>query len=132
MKYSNKPIYERIAASPLALIAALVVLGFLTRAAWNIHAKASTSSQKLALEQTQLAKLQANQDTLSAKVAYLSTDQGVEAEMRTKFKAVKDGEQVAVIVDDKSQTAAAVEATSTPSSPPAGGWWGRVLRFFGL
>jgi len=128
MKYSNKPFYERVAASPLALIAILVVLGFLTKAAWSIHAKASQSSQKLALEQAELAKLQKNQNDLSSQVAYLSTDQGVEAEMRSKFKAVKDGEQVAVIVDDQSQTAAAIEATSTPSV----GWWGRFLRFLGL
>jgi len=126
MKYGNKPFYERVAASPLALIVAIIVFGFLAKAAWNIHAKASTSSQKLSEEQAQLSKLQANQDELSSKVAYLSTDQGMEAEMRSKFKAVKEGEQVAVIVDD--QTAAVAVATSTPSV----GWWGRLLRFFGL
>ena len=107
MKYSNKPIFERIAASPLALIAALVVLGFLIKAAWGSHQKAVQSSQKLSTEQAELAKLEQNQNDLSSQVAYLSTDQGVEAEMRTKFKAVKEGEQVAVIVDDGSQTAAA-------------------------
>lgn len=128
MKYSNKPIYERIAASPLALIVAVIVLVILSRAAWSIHEKASMASQKLASEQDQLTKLDAEQNTLSSQVAYLSTDQGVEAELRTKFKAVKDGEQVAVIVDSDSQTAAAAEATSTQSIS----WWGRVLRFFGL
>lgn len=127
MKYGNKPFYERVAASPLALIAAGILLVFLARAAWSIHAKASTSSQRLTEEQEQLAKLQVSQNDLSSKVSDLSTEQGVEAEMRTKFKAVKEGEQVAVIVDD--QTAAAAAATSTASTV---GWWARFLRFFGL
>lgn len=129
MKYSNKPIYERVAASPLALVTVLVVFAILAKAAWNIHEKASLSSQRLALEQAQMDKLRQSQSDLAAKVAYLSTDQGMEAEMRAKFKAVKDGEQVAVIVDDGSQTAAVAEATSTQ---PTVGWWGRFLRFIGL
>jgi cell division protein FtsB len=127
MKYGNKPFYERVAGSPLALIAVIILLAFLAKAAWNIHAKASTTSQKLSESQIELAKLKDSQQDLTAKVSYLSTDQGIEAEMRTKFKAVKEGESVAVIVDT-DQKAAAAEATSTASV----GWWRRMLRFFGL
>jgi cell division protein FtsB len=127
MRYGNKPLYERIAGSPAVLLVLLIILVLLGKAAWNIHEKARTADIKLSEASDQLAKLQESQRDLSAKVAYLSTDQGVEAEMRTKWKAVKAGESVAVIVDD-SQQAAAGAASSTPS----GGWWGAVLRFLGL
>ena len=127
MKYSNRPLYERIAASPVALLAAVVLLFVLARAAWNIHEKAVASGEKLSEENAELAKLEQNQNELSSKVAYLSSDEGVEAEMRTKFKAVKDGEQVAVIVDN--QAAGVAEATSTG---PVLSWWGKVLQFFRL
>lgn len=126
MKYGNRPLRERIATSPLVLAAALVLLAILSRAVWNIHAKASFSAQKLSQAQAELAKLDQNRSDLSVKVDRLSTDQGVEAEMRSKFRALRTGESVAVIVDDK-QVANASSASTTSEV----GWWGRFLRFFG-
>lgn len=128
MRYSNKPIYERIAASPLALFVALLVMGLLGKAAWNIHQKEVLTEQKLHEANDQLAKLQDSQADMSSKVAYLSTDDGIEAEMRTKFKAVKNGESVAVIVDDTNQSAAVVAASTTEST----GWWQHFLQFLGF
>jgi hypothetical protein len=75
--------------------------------------------------------LSQRQQDISRRVDYLSTDQGVEAEIRTKYHAIKEGEQVAVIVDGSQaanalQSASGTQATSTP------GFWRRLLRTFGL
>ena len=77
-------------------------------------------------------KMVARKADLTKEVDYLSTEQGVEAELRTKYRAVKEGESVAVIVDNSpGQTAAVSEASS--SVPANGGsWWTRLLHAVGL
>ncbi len=127
MRYGNRTLKRRILSSPLALVAALIVFVLLARATWGVYEKASQSAQRLAEAETELDKLKQHQDDLSRKVSYLSTDQGVEAEIRTKYRAVKEGESVAVIVDT-DQTASAMNATSTAKV----GWWGRLLQKIGL
>jgi competence protein ComGC len=117
MKYGNRPRWKQIVGSPVSLIVLLVILVALIRATWSVHEKSAASIAKLAQAQAELIKLQARDADLSRKVAYLSTNEGVQS-----------GESVAVILDD-SQTAAAV---NTASTTPSVGWWGRVLQFFGL
>ena len=129
MKYGNyRPKRKfRLLTSPLTLVVAIVACGILAKATWSIHQKAVVSEAKLSQAQSELAKLQARQADLQSQVSYLSTDQGIEAELRTKYHAVKDGESVAVIVDDKNK-AAVVDATSTEQVS----WWRSFLSFFGL
>lgn len=125
MKYGNRSVWQKIIRSPLALFIALMVCVILAKATWSIHQKASLSATRLEQAQAQMAKLEARRTELSAKVDALSTPEGVEAEIRSKYRAVKAGESVAVIVDDQKL------ATSTATSSPAS-WWGSILRMFGL
>ena len=117
-------------SSPFVLVVAIILFIILARAAWNIHIKAGAGVAKLDQAETELAKLQARQSDLSNQVSYLSSENGVEAELRSKYRGVKEGESVAVIVDDQSNTQAA--AVSNASDTPPIGWWQRFLRFFGL
>ena len=127
MRYGNRSGWKRFVRSPFTIIGAAIILVVLARATWSIHEKAVSTAQRLADAKAELIKLQAHGDDLSREVGYLSTDQGVEAELRTKYRAVKNGESVAVIVDDEN--AAAVAAAS---STPAIGWWQRILQGIGL
>ena len=135
MKYGNYgPTKKRfrVMKSPITIILACIILAVLIKATWSIHKKAVIADTKLVQAKSELAKLQARDQDLQLQVGYLSTDQGVEAELRTKYRAVKDGESVAVIMDD-SQPAAAIEASSSSSSSTVGvSWWRRFLSFFGL
>ena len=114
-------------------MAILVIFLFvLSRAAVNIHSKAVVSEATLVQTQAELSKLKERQLEMSSKVAYLSTEQGIEAEARTKYHAVREGESVAVIVDD-AQTAAALNASTaigSASSTPS--WWRKILQVIGF
>jgi cell division protein FtsB len=129
MKYGNRSLTKKIISSPLSLVAVLILFVILVKATWSIHQKAAVSSQRLSQAQTELAKLEAHQKDLANQISYLSTDQGVEAELRTKYRAVKAGESVAVIVD-KDQQAQVIQASSTAAVSAS--WWQKVLHFFGL
>lgn len=102
------------------------------RAVLNINHKSETSKDRLAQAQMELANLEARQQEVSSKVAQLSTEQGIEAEVRTKFHAVKEGESVAVIIDG-SQGANVVRAVSPNDAiETKPSWWRRVLGWVGL
>lgn len=131
MKYSNRSVWQSFVSSPFSVVALIVVVFVLARASLNINNKVELSAVKLQQAQANLDKLMEHQRDVSRKVEYLSTEQGIEAEIRTKYHAVKDGEQVAVIVDDSkklnnSQTASTTTATSSS------GFFRRILRVFGF
>ena len=85
------------------------------------------SGARLVQAQNELQKLQEHQQDLSGKVAFLSTDQGVESELRTKYLAVKDDESVAVITGSEVSTT----STSTPVVVQEN-WFMRFLHALGL
>lgn len=135
MKYGKQrksSFWKRIQSSPVLLVAALVLFIFLGRATWNIYSKAEASADKFARAQTELANLRKRESDLSRKVSYISTQQGIEAEIRTKFHAVKEGESVAVIVDEKDRNRQNQATVLTPASTTATttrSWW---RKLFGL
>ena len=131
MKYGNRPLSKKILQSPIAIIVAIILLVILARAAWGIRVKAIASATRLSQAESELSKLKAHEKDLSDQVRYLSSESGIESELRTKYRAVKDGESVAVILD-RSQTASVEDASSTNQTVASVGWWQRLIEFFGL
>lgn len=132
MKYGNRTLTKKLLHSPISMAILVIFLFVLSRAAVNIHSKAVVSEATLVQTQAELSKLKERQLEMSSKVAYLSTEQGIEAEARTKYHAVREGESVAVIVDD-AQTAAALNASTaigSASSTPS--WWRKILQVIGF
>lgn len=117
--------WNKIAHSPISILVLLVVSFFLIKAAWNIYNKSQITQERLVHTQEEIAKIGERHKILQSKVASLSTDAGVEAEMRTKYRATKEGELVAVIVDEK-ETPAAVTVVETPT------FWQKILRLIGV
>ncbi|MBP6858219.1 MAG: hypothetical protein KBC33_00090 [Candidatus Pacebacteria bacterium] len=130
MKYGNRSLLKRLVASPVAMIVAAVLLAVLAKAGWNLNEKARVSSSRLEQAQAELAKLRDREAKLSDTVGYLSTERGLENEIRSKYHAIREGESVAVIVDD-SKTAAVVNASVTQATSSVG-WFRRMLRVFGF
>ena len=128
MRYGNYTPMQKLVRSPLMMIVAIVLFVILSKAVWNIHEKANASKARLDQATAELNRLKTRQDEVSTKVAYLSTDQGVESELRTKYLAVKEGEQVAVIVNQTDGTT----STSTEVVKQDDGWFTKVLQWFGF
>jgi cell division protein FtsB len=130
MKYRNRSVWKMILTSPITLVVVLVACGFVWHGVAVIHGKVVASRTRLADAQVQLAKLQSRQADLSDEIAYLSTDDGKEAEVRSKYHAVKDGESVAVIIGAGSdENSEAASSTQVASPEP---WWQKLLDLIGL
>ncbi len=95
------------------------------------------SYKRLETAQIELQKLEEHRSVLANKIQYLSTEQGIEAELRTKYRAVREGESVAVIVEN-DQVASALQVSSSSESDvlqkveTKRGWFGKLLEFVGL
>lgn len=131
MKYGNRSLWQRFIASPFSIVFLIIVVFVLARAGFNIWSKVETSANQLGQAEASLARVTERQIEMSRKVEYLSTDQGIEAEIRTKYHAVKDGEQVAVIVDD-SQKSDSVENASSTADTDSPGFLKKILQIIGF
>ncbi len=114
LEFQKKKKIRKILYSPVVLLLLAIILVLILRGFVGVYKKAKISAQSLERERIELDKLSSREKNLAASIDYLKTDQGIENEIRTKFRAVKDGEQVAVIIDNNA-TSVPVIATSTPS-----------------
>ena len=71
----------------------------------------------------QAVALQARKDALAEQVQYLSNDRGIEAEMRRQFDVALEGEQVVVIVEEKSDEAEIMPLSSSTKKEKKGKWY---------
>ena len=133
MKYGKQGKWKRVVSSPFFLIVILIVFVFLVKAVWKMRERVMTSSERLNTTNAELAKLEDHRSELSNKIKYLSTEQGIEAELRTKYRAIREGESVAVIVNsDESTTTADSYASSSQVIKSDVGWWSRFWKSLGF
>ena len=121
--FQRKKKLSQIIYSPITLVILLVVVALLGRSTLRVFLKERESAQNLAEAKEELQKLQNKQEDLDQDIKRLSTPEGVEEELRSKYAIKKGDEALVVIVDDKAST---TEATSTAKQS----WWQNFLGYF--
>ncbi len=117
---------ERLIYSKWTAAVLIVLFAWGIKATWGVYQKEQLTKENLVKAQRELETLTQRQQALSAKIDQLKSPEGVEEEIRNKFGLVKEGEQVAVIVDSNTDSEpVAAPATSTPS------WWENVKGWLG-
>lgn len=91
----------------IAGILGVLVLTFLvvvsTRAAWGMYQKFTQAGQGRQAAEEELASLKEKEERISTAVVALSSERGIEAEVRARFGVVKPGEGEIKIVRDKDE-----------------------------
>lgn len=125
MKYGNRTFWQKISSSPVAMIVVVIILIIIIRANFRIYGKVYMSNQRLQQAENELSRLQERKVELTTKVDKLSTGEGVESEIRSKYMAVKEGESIAVIIDDsqKNNNKDSIVSTTTDS------WFKKVWKW---
>ena len=129
MKYGNRSMWKKIISSPFTLVVVIILFLFLTKAVWTIREKKLLSVSRLKATEDEFAKLEAHQKDLSDQINFLSTEQGMESELRTKYRAIRDGESVAVIIDNKQTVSVSKVEVNIENK---NSWWSRILQVFGF
>lgn len=130
MRYGNRTIWRRFVTSPITMIVVFIVLIVLIKASLNVYGKAKSGAIRLDRAKAEFDRLDNRYVELADRVSSLSTEDGLETQIRTKFHAVKEGESVAVIVNSPN-TASPVDAQQIHATSSIG-WWSRLLRIFGF
>lgn len=129
MKYGNhNHPWKKLMNSPIMIVILIGILALFAKASWNSYRRSATSADKLEQAQASLAGLKSRENTLTEQIKYLSTDEGIEAELRSKFRAAMEGESVAVIIG--TQASATDGKAVGDDRPPS--WWRRLLQSIGL
>ncbi len=76
--------------------------------------------------QAELESLQAKQQELNEKIGELSTERGIEAEVRNRYRVVKPGESLVIVVDEENQP------VGQPVDQSSVSWWVKLRTFIGL
>jgi cell division protein FtsB len=87
---------------------ALIVLGcgivFITaKAAWHAHLKEREAAHEEFIAKDSFDELVKRQGALTVSIENLSTERGVEAEVRKRFPVAKNGEVVFTLIDPKNK-----------------------------
>lgn len=124
LDFQKKKRFRKILYSPFTLIILFIVFAILCKGVWGVYNKSQLSLENLERERKELEKLSVREKNLASSIDYLKTEQGIEDEIRTKFRVVKEGEKVVVIVDNQvPTTTTSTIATSTPS------FWYKVFHW---
>ncbi|MDQ5893143.1 MAG: hypothetical protein QG640_154 [Patescibacteria group bacterium] len=123
LEFQKKKKLRKVLYSPIVLLLLAILFVLLLRGVWGVYQKDRLSSGNLEKERMELEKLTLREKNLAASLDYLKTDQGIESEIRTKFRVVKEGEEVAVIIDGQ------IEASTTPTTTPQSFWY-RLFNWF--
>lgn len=100
MDFEQKRKLKRYLYSKPALVVLTLIFLFVAKATWNVYDKVEISQDNLSMAERELDKLKVRKEALASQIEYLQSEQGVEAEIRQKFRLVKEGEEIAVIIDD--------------------------------
>ena len=111
--------------SKLVLLVLIIIMVFLLQSVYERFQVEQDMAARRAAVEAELRELEVRKATLEEEVEYLSHERGIEAEMRRQFDVALPGEEVVIIVDERSEETGEEEkrATSTPSSRPWYKFW---------
>jgi len=119
--FDDKKRLRRFVASPLVLAGIgvfIVIAGWNT---WDMYQKWRLSEDALEKTRTSYENLEKREAFLDSKIDNLSTESGVEAEVRERFGVAKPGEGVIVVLTEEEEQQFIEEEE---------GWWAKVKGWF--
>lgn len=125
LEFQKKKRIRKIIYSPIILLLLAIAFVLLFRGVIGVYKKERLSMQNLERDRIELDKLISRQENLATSLNYLKTEQGIESEIRSKFRAVKEGEKVSVIIDEQAS-----DISTTSTSTMKGGFWHRMFNWF--
>ncbi len=123
IEFEQKKKLQKYLYSKTVLVVLCLMLVGIVNATFNVYQKHRLSSMNLDIATKEFDKLKDRHLTLASQIDRLHTEQGTEEEIRQKYRVVKEGEEIAVIVDENKKKQAT--ASTTPE-----GFWQKLKKIF--
>ena len=121
--FHEKRRMRNLVYSKISLFFLLVIIFLLAYTIWGVYQKERETQIKKTQRAQVLIEIEERERVLEEEIERLSTERGVEQEIRSKFDVARAGEQVLVIVDAKEEDVL-LESEEEASA------WQRFLIFF--
>ena len=116
LDYRERTVLRRaIYAKPTILFLGIIAV-FALHGAWGMYEKSEDASGRAQKAEVELAKQKDRESELKVDIARLSTERGVEEEIRSRFMVAKNGEHIMIISsgdEEKAHTVTVVEDDRT-------------------
>ena len=99
-EFEKKKLLRKYLYSKFSIILLLLIILLLARGAWKAYDKSATTRASASVIINELEEVKKNEKTLEKEIELLKTADGIDAEIRRKFKAVKPGEEMSVIIEN--------------------------------
>lgn len=110
LEFQDKKRFRRILYSRITFILVVILCVFVGKATFSMYQSNNLTEEKRKIAESELMAVKARESSLRAQIISLKTERGVEEELREKFRVVKNGEGVIIVVDQDKK-----EATTTKS-----------------
>ncbi len=120
-EFQVKKRVKKILYSRAMFVVLIVLVTLAGRATWSVYQKEKISQVNLDRLQVEISELRGREEYIKSGIDRLGTSRGIEEEIRQKFKVVKDGEAMVILIDDE---------ISLPTSSPEKGFWSTIVDVF--
>jgi cell division protein FtsB len=117
LDFREKQRARRYLYSPLTFIVLAIMIVIAGRGAWGMYQKSRMTDDALAQTKEAYDALVIREAFLDSELERLSTESGVESEIRERFGVAKAGEEVIVVLSEEE---------SVPPPLPEKGFWGKI------
>lgn len=124
-EFQEKRRFKKLLYSRYVIAVLFIFCILLVRAVWGVYDKYEKSREISDKTKTDFSAMFARREFLTREIADLNTDLGRESEIRERFGAVRGGERLVVLIDDKSGKKPMTQITSES-------WFSRLVGFFGF
>lgn len=100
MDFHEKRKFKRLLYSKITLIILGLIVIWLSFVVWSMYEKERDTRLKRIEQREILNELEGRESSLREEIERLSTERGIEEEVRSKFEVGKDGEEIIIIVDN--------------------------------
>lgn len=123
LDFYEKRKFKKLLYSKPTLIILGVIVVWLSFVVWNMYKKERDTRLKRIEQNEILNRLKDREGSLHEEIERLSTERGIEEEIRSKFEVGKDGEKIIVIVDNP-------EEKNTTQNEEKKSFWQRIFSWF--
>jgi cell division protein FtsB len=124
LDFKEKKQIKKIFYSKITLVILLLLVIFMFKSVLGVYRSAKETNFKKEETNNKLIQLQEREQELSEDVDTLNTERGIEEEIRSKFKVVKEGEKIIMLID-REETAKDIKLNQKSNT-----FWENISDFF--
>ena len=140
-EFERKRKMESTLYSPAVIVVLIILIIFIGHSVLSAYQKSEYSTQEADRLQARLESLKTEKEKLANSYKFINTKEGIEAELRSKYRVASRGEKVAIIIDTPKTDSGKVlnkvkemdeSVSKEGSNEEFVPWWKSILQSVGI